>query len=257
MRAALAATAAAALLAISQAAAADLPDLEGIWINQTIIATAKRTRSVRAAVRQFPLITEIAVARGVSRVRLTNEVEAWNAEFRVLPGGDLLLPRLAGGADAVLRPGVRGRAFALVVPKYATRYVFRHQRVPVHAAFRTALNAELIAGSYHDPGLGPPHAGNEVRFSPDGRLSGLSGFDGYELCIAGDCAAMSEQDLIELRSRQGMKPFLFRFNARVLTLLHAANTAQPDEKPSFVAGGIFLELWRAGPVTPIRRGKKR
>jgi hypothetical protein len=105
--------------------------------------------------------------------------------------------------------------------------------------------------------VGPPHAGNEVRFSSDGRVSGLAGFDGYELCIAGDCASMAEEDLIELRGARGAKPFLFRFSARVLTLLHAANTAQPDEKPSYVANGIFLELTRAGPVNPIRRGKKR
>ncbi|MDB5996813.1 MAG: putative lipoprotein, partial [Pseudomonas sp.] len=76
-----------------------------------------------------------------------------------------------------------------------------------------------------------------VQFQADGQVTGLTGADRYALCLAGDCASMSDgNDNMWLQQNGQGNTWIFARKGKELEILQAVNTAQADEMPQFTPG---------------------
>jgi hypothetical protein len=76
-----------------------------------------------------------------------------------------------------------------------------------------------------------------VQFQADGQVSGLPGADRYALCLAGDCASMSNgNDSMWLQQNGQGNNWIFVRKGKELEILQAVNAALADEQPQFTAG---------------------
>lgn len=116
-----------------------------------------------------------------------------------------------------------------------------------YAAFMVALNHNLFGGTLTQMGKG---ASAQVMFTPGGLIKGMSEYDRYEVCTAGDCfVAGSRVDVMTLKKQKGEssveKMFGFRYSAQndTLTLYNLLNK-NPKEKGAYILGGVAYRFLR-------------
>lgn len=102
-------------------------------------------------------------------------------------------------------------------------------------AFEQALYAALLGGDWEiREGKGRQGL---VRFHPDGRVEGLPGAERYALCLAGDCAARSdEHELLWLEDGEQGREWLFLLDGDHLSIFVADNQALHTDVPHYRPG---------------------
>jgi hypothetical protein len=239
---------AALLLCVAGAAPAAEPApaaaLAGTWINQSALDAARAAHGVRAAAGAFEPATDLTFAAAGNRVTFGNQMEQWEGTWHRIGPRRFEIAGLYGGAGhppAFAQLAADGRTFRLRPPGGAADKAARtYVRAP--AGFPAALNAAVIAGRYRPPASCA--CGPAVTFRADGTVRGITGYTHYAVCVAGDCAAMTDADALTLTGKAGTKLVYYRFEAGRLELRSVRNTAAADEKPSYVADGVFLRLRR-------------
>lgn len=119
------------------------------------------------------------------------------------------------------------------------RYILSKAKVlNGYEAFLTALNNSMMSGSFRSAGKG----GGEVRFGTDGTIKGNKDFDLYQLCTGGDCAVMSDMDVITLRNSKKagsdqMFGYVFSTKKDTLTFYNLINQ-NPAEKGNYAVGSV-------------------
>jgi len=114
-----------------------------------------------------------------------------------------------------------------------------------YQAFQTALNHQLMGGKFASVGK----SSGTVEFLPTGQITGLEGYDRYELCTGGDCfIAAQETDVILLSDSKTTAPaqylgFKFDPNGTALTLSELIAT-NPAEKGTAKVGKVLYRLKR-------------
>ena len=115
-----------------------------------------------------------------------------------------------------------------------------------YAAFQTALNHNVFGGTLTPLGKG---ASAQVMFTPGGFIQGMSDYDRYELCTAGDCfVSGSKVDVVTFskRKKEGSdKMFGFKYSAQndTLTFYNLLNK-NPNEKGAYAVGGVAYRFLR-------------
>lgn len=112
-------------------------------------------------------------------------------------------------------------------------------------AFKTALNHQLMGGEFASTGK----SRGTVRFLPTGEITGLEGYDRYEICTGGNCfIAGQDSDVLILSDSKGQKPplyagFKFDPNRTALTLYELKNE-KSDQKGSARPGATLYKFTR-------------
>jgi hypothetical protein len=234
---------AALFLCCAPLAPAAEPVPAGTWINQTALDAVRAAQGVRAAAGTFAPATDLTFAATGNRVTFGNQMEQWEGTWHRTAPRRLEIAGLYNGGSrppAVAQFSADGRTFKLRPPGGAAGKGARTYSRAVD--FPSALNAALIAGRYRPPASCA--CGPAVTFRADGTVRGIAGYTHYAVCVAGDCASMTDADTLTLTGKAGARVVYYRFEADRLELRSARNTAAADEKPSYVADGLFLRLRR-------------
>lgn len=115
-----------------------------------------------------------------------------------------------------------------------------------YAAFLTALNHNVFGGTLTPLGKG---ASAQVMFTPGGFIQGMSDYDRYELCTAGDCFVAGDRvDVVTFSKRKkegSAKMFGFRYSAQndTLTFYNLLNK-NPQEKAAYTLGSVAYRFLR-------------
>jgi hypothetical protein len=116
-------------------------------------------------------------------------------------------------------------------------------------AFCAALNNQLFGGTFSP--VGKPS--EKITMRADGALSGIAGYDHYEVCTAGDCFVASDKmDIItfsDSRKPDSGKMFGFRYGGQNDTLsIYNLIDQNPDEKGVHTVGEVAHRLLRTKPA---------
>jgi hypothetical protein len=213
-------------------------DISGTWINQVAINAAAKGGPLREALQAYGPNLEWDVNTKASQARYTNGFE--NVEGRLLgeESGTWKVDFYGSSASALKRDGSQLQQAAgdnepeqlfdrapIPVPEGA----------PIGASFERALYSAYMGGSWKiTSGEGE---GATVQFQADGQVSGLPGADRYALCLAGDCASMSNgNDSMWLQQNGQGNNWIFVRKGKELEILQAVNSALADEQPQFTPG---------------------
>jgi hypothetical protein len=232
-------------VSVSVSALAADPALTGTWINQTALDAARAAHGVHVAAAAFSPATELTFAADSNRVTFGNQMEQWVGTWRRTGPRRFEIAGLFDGGTrkdpAVLQLAPDNRTFTLRAPgRAAGERALTFARATT--GFAPALNAAVIAGRYRPPASCA--CGPAVTFRTDGTVRGITGYTHYAVCVAGDCASMTDADSLTLSGKAGTKVVYYRFDGDRLELRSVRNTAAADEKPSYVADGVFLRLRR-------------
>lgn len=229
------------LLAIFLGGCASNPadrDISGTWINQVAIDAAAKGGPLREALQAYGPNLEWDVNTKASQARYTNGFE--NVEGRLLgeKSGAWKVDFYGSSASELKRDGGQMKQAA---SDNEPEQLFDRAQIPVPegapigASFERALYSAYLGGNWTiASGQGE---GNTVQFQADGQVSGLPGADRYALCLAGDCASMSNgNDSMWLQQNGQGNNWIFVRKGKELEILQAVNSAQADEQPQFTAG---------------------
>lgn len=124
-----------------------------------------------------------------------------------------------------------------------------------YSAFLLALNNSMMGGNFQSTGKD----GAQVRFTPDGLVKGLKGFDRYELCTGGDCVLMQDLDVMTMQDSQ--KPgseqmFGYQFSAKKdsLQIFNLINN-NPAEKGNYSKGSVAYSFIKKAAAAPVKKSK--
>ncbi|MFJ2540890.1 MULTISPECIES: hypothetical protein [unclassified Pseudomonas] len=229
------------LLAILLGGCASNPadrDISGTWINQVAIDAAAKGGPLREALQAYGPNLEWDVNTKASQARYTNGFE--NVEGRLLgeQSGAWKVDFYGSSASELKRDGSQLEQAA---SENEPEQVFDRAQIPVPegapigASFERALYSAYMGGSWKI--VSGQGEGSTVQFQADGQVSGLPGADRYALCLAGDCASMSNgNDSMWLQHNGQGNNWLFVRKGNELEILQAVNTALADEQPQFTPG---------------------
>ena len=115
-----------------------------------------------------------------------------------------------------------------------------------YMAFLVALNHNVFGGTLTPLGKG---ASAQVMFTPGGFIQGMSDYDRYELCTAGDCFVAGDRvDVVTFsksKKEGSAKMFGFKYSAQndTLTIYNLLNK-NPKEKGAYAVGGVAYRFLR-------------
>lgn len=235
MRHALALTLAAALL--SGCASHKPEDYNGIWINQKAIDTAAKGVSLRQALQDNGPNFEWKLNAAAGQASFDNGFEIGEGQLKA--GEKQTLVEFDGGRTETL--SLDGDELVQNASQSTPQQVFEKARTPAPMGARTGTTFEQALYSAYLGGewkiVEGPGQGATVHFRDNGSVDGLPNLDRYALCLAGDCADMSNgQDSLWLERNKRGAPFIFKRDGDELEILQAVNSAQPDEKPTLTPG---------------------
>jgi hypothetical protein len=146
----------------------------------------------------------------------------------------------SGNQDITLFDGTMGRSTTNRMIKSADSQKTGYE------AFQIALNHNLMGGNFVSVGK----SSGKVVFLPTGEVSGLEGYDHYEICTGGDCfIAAQTSDVIMLSNTKTQslpKYFGFKFeNERSSLTISELTDATPAEKGSAKVGAAVYRLKRS------------
>ncbi|QTH14162.1 hypothetical protein [Pseudomonas corrugata] len=229
------------LLALLLAGCASDPadrDISGTWINQAAIDAAAKGGPLREALQAYGPNLEWDVNTRAGQARYTNGFE--NVEGKLLAEEDgLWKVDIYGSAASELKRD--GKQLSQAATENEPQQVFDRAQLqvpegaPIGASFERALYAAYLSGTWNI--VNGPGQGTTVQFQPDGQVSGLPGVDRYALCLAGDCATMSNgNDTIWLQQRGHGNTWIFARDGKQLEIFQTVNASLADEIPSYTAG---------------------
>lgn len=229
------------LLALLLAGCASDPadrDISGTWINQAAIDAAAKGGPLREALQAYGPNLEWDINTRAGQARYTNGFE--NVEGKLLAEEDgLWKVDIYGSAASELKRD--GDQLSQIATENEPQQVFDRAQVkvpegaPIGASFERALYAAYLSGTWNI--VNGPGQGATVQFQPDGQVSGLPGVDRYALCLAGDCATMSNgNDTIWLQQNGVGNTWIFARDGKRLEIFQTVNASLADEIPSYTAG---------------------
>jgi hypothetical protein len=213
-------------------------DISGTWINQVAIDAAAKGGPLREALQAYGPNLEWDVNTKAGQARYTDGFE--NVEGRLLgeESGAWKVDFYGSSASELKRDGGRLQQAA---SDNEPEQLFDRAQIPVPegapigASFERALYSAYLGGNWIiASGQGE---GGTVQFQADGQVTGLPGVDRYALCLAGDCASMSNgNDSMWLQLNGQGNNWIFVRKGKELEILQAVNAALADEQPQFAAG---------------------
>ncbi|MBL0842783.1 hypothetical protein [Pseudomonas mediterranea] len=229
------------LLALLLAGCASDPadrDISGTWINQAAIDAAAKGGPLREALQAYGPNLEWDVNTRAGQARYTNGFE--NVEGKLLAEDDgVWKVDIYGSAASELKRD--GNQLSQAATENEPQQLFDRAQVqvpegaPIGASFERALYAAYLSGTWNI--VNGPGQGATVQFQPDGQVSGLPGTDRYALCLAGDCATMSNgNDTIWLQKNGVGNTWIFARDGKRLEIFQTVNASLADEIPSYTAG---------------------
>lgn len=213
-------------------------DISGLWINQAAIDSAAQGRSLLQAIGANGLNLEWNIDTRTGKAQFSNAFEAADGQLLPNASGNWTVDYNGHGTDELQSDGTQ--LTQLPTESYPGQ-VFRRAAQPAPAGarwgttFRQALNAAYMAGKWKI--IEGPGVGSTVEFTADGRLSGLTQNDRYELCLGGGCATQGAgNDTLLLGNVYSGDGFIFVRYGKRMELLKQINLSRPDEIPQLTPG---------------------
>ncbi|CAN1606129.1 hypothetical protein LOY35_27445 [Pseudomonas sp. B21-028] len=229
------------LLALLLAGCASDPadrDISGTWINQAAIDAAAKGGPLREALQAYGPNLEWDVNTRAGQARYTNGFENVEGKLLAQEDGTWKVDIYGSAASELKRDGDQ---LSQTATENEPQQLFDRAQVqvpegaPIGASFERALYAAYLSGTWSI--VNGPGQGATIQFQPDGQVSGLPGADRYALCLAGDCATMSNgNDTIWLQQNGHGNTWIFARDGKRLEIFQAVNASLADEIPSYTAG---------------------
>ncbi|WP_426233697.1 hypothetical protein [Pseudomonas sp. TWP3-2] len=213
-------------------------DISGTWINQVAIDAASKGGPLREALQAYGPNLEWDVNTKASQARYTNGFEKVEGRLLGEQSGAWKVDFYGSSASELKRDGSQLQQAA---SENEPQQLFDRAQIPVPegapigASFERALYSAYLGGSWKiASGEGE---GATVQFQADGQVTGLPGADRYALCLAGDCASMSNgNDNMWLQLNGQGNTWIFARKGKELEIFQTVNTALADEMPAFTPG---------------------
>ncbi|MCW1245547.1 hypothetical protein OC610_14105 [Pseudomonas sp. SAICEU22] len=215
-------------------------DINGIWINQAAIDAAAQGQSLRKTFATHGSNLEWDFDTRTAKAQVTSGFEIGEGQLLQKSPDTWIVDYNGYGTDELR---FDGKQLIQLAKEHAPQQVFSR---PAQAAktdprhtFRHALNSAYMGGQWKIvDGQG---TGNIVVFTADGRVSGLSKTDRYELCLDGDCASQGAgNDTLYLGTEDLGDSWIFVRKGKQLEILQAINLSRPDGVPQLTPG---LRRW--------------
>ncbi|UZE23668.1 hypothetical protein LOY67_27385 [Pseudomonas sp. B21-056] len=229
------------LLALLLAGCASDPadrDISGTWINQAAIDAAAKGGPLREALQAYGPNLEWNVNTRAGQARYTNGFENVDGKLLAEEDGTWKVDIYGSAASELKRDGDQ---LSQAATENEPQQLFDRAQVqvpegaPIGASFERALYAAYLDGTWNI--VNGPGQGATVQFQPDGQVTGLPGADRYALCLAGDCATMSNgNDTIWLQQRGHGNTWIFARDGKRMEIFQTVNASLADEIPSYTAG---------------------
>lgn len=214
------------------------PDISGIWINQSAIDAAAKGLPLLKTFDTYGSTLEWNIDVPGGTAQYSNAFEVADGQLRMTAPGTWTVDYDGYGTDTLRLDGTR-----LVQPAqgYVPTQAFSRSNQPAHSqakwgtTFRAALNSAYLGGQWLI--LKGSGAGNTVRFSADGHVSGLPQTELYELCLGGDCGSMgSGNDILYFDEGDAGDTWIFVREGKRMTIFQALNLSRSDEIPEYKPG---------------------
>lgn len=209
-------------------------DIEGVWINQSVIDLAAQGQPLN--IHGTPLEWHIDTRAGKAQVRNGFEM----SEGRLLlKSSNAWIVDYGGGDIDELQ--FDGKQLIQATRQYVPQAVFSRPTESVETAenwvntFVNTLNAAYMAGEWSIvEGAGK---GTTATFTAQGRVSGLGQADRYKLCLDGDCRSQGAGNETLFLGHAGTDDtWIFVRKGKQLEIFQAVDTAQAGEIPQFTPG---------------------
>jgi len=109
-------------------------------------------------------------------------------------------------------------------------------------AFPSIVNKTLMAGNWEL--LEANDSSKIVAFYQFGQIKGWDKYLTYTICVNGDCAANENGDIIVLSNKGISDEYGFRKRNDTITVFQLTQMNDPDEKPVYQNGEVFVRLVR-------------
>lgn len=235
-----------ALLSLLTGCAGTPSDPSGVWVNQAAIDAAGKGGKLREALLAYGPNLEWKLDTKAGQATFSNGFELGEGQLTAEDPKHYRVDFYGSNQEAL---ELDGKELVQVGSDNWPEQRFLRPKQqpaaqsPAGSTFENALYAAYLNGTWIiEEGEGK---GSKVKFSPNGSLEGMPGFDRYALCLAGDCAAMSgDNDSIWLQQGQQGREFLFERDGDKLELFETVNRAQADEMPQYAPGNKVWTLER-------------
>lgn len=213
-------------------------DPSGIWINQAAIDAAVDSQHLREALLAYGPNLEWNLNSARQQATFSNGFELADGQLSAQADG-LWQVSFYGEHHEVLKPEgallIQQASATWPEQRFARPKVKIDAAAPAGSSFEYSLYEAFLAGSWKI--RSGPGEGGLVIFHADGKLDGLPGAERFALCLAGDCAAMSDEyDSLWLQLGQEGNEWIFVRDGDQLQIFEALNRAQPDEMPDLYPG---------------------
>ena len=99
------------------------------------------------------------------------------------------------------------------------------------------INSIVLGGVYKMKDQSRP-----VQFYTTGKITGLSGFDYYQVCIGGDCRSFYAGDVVYMSAGNKGDHYTWKWSGSDLQIYKLHLTSLPGEKPYYKKGELLLSL---------------
>lgn len=108
---------------------------------------------------------------------------------------------------------------------------------PVSA--QRVVNSIVLGGIYKKSDQQIP-----VQFYTTGQITGVEGFDHYQVCIGGDCRSFYDGDIVYMTNGTTGAYYTWQWDNRNLSIFELSLVSAPDEKPVYKKGSLVLSLFK-------------
>jgi hypothetical protein len=213
-------------------------DLSGTWINQAAIEAAVRNGNLREALLAYGPNLEWQLDNQRQLASFSNGFERAEGSIKRQADGALRVHFYGDFQETLSLSGdelIQAQSDTWPEQRFVRAPAAPSPLAPPGSSFEQALYSAYLGGTWLiKEGIGE---GGLVQFQADGSLQGLPGAERYALCLAGDCAAMSEEfDSLWLQLGDQGQSWLFEREGDQLRVFEALNRSQIDEMPSYYKG---------------------
>ncbi|MGE7958743.1 hypothetical protein ACQKQA_19520 [Pseudomonas sp. NPDC089530] len=213
-------------------------DISGTWINQVAIDAATKGGPLREALQGYGPTLEWDVNTKAGQARYNNGFENAQGQMLAEKSGSWKID-FYNSAITLKRDG---KQLLQEANDNEPEQVFDRPKdpapegAPLGANFERALYSAYLGGEWKI--VNGPGEGGTVLFQSNGQVMGLPGADRFALCLAGDCASMTDgYDNLWLQLNGQGKPWIFARNGKQLEIFQAINTSQEaDQFPGYIQG---------------------
>ncbi|MFN7312654.1 MAG: hypothetical protein ACK5UI_04150 [Bacteroidota bacterium] len=218
---------------------------EGNWVLINYLDSVQKYRSLHRV--NHTNMQEIVLKRHVDSIMfIYNGVEGMLLPFENITSNHIQVKHFDG--DSNLSVFMNEEAYYLSYIYKGTQYVFvKPDDLLIDSTYNSywptsterVINSLVLGGIYKQDNNHIP-----VQFYTNGKITGWSEFDQYEVCIGGDCKGYYDGDVVKLSKGNSSAYFTWEWKNRELNIYQLKQISSPGEKPYHTKSDLAIKLYK-------------